>query len=114
VSSDSEFRSEGSVPVSDLEAKLIDVTRFEPSHLTPVQLQNVVVDDQPDGVGVRAFASLDMKTPSSAMAVWRRREKERKSLEREIRVLSFDFGGAIGEGEEKEEKRREERVIIMV
>jgi hypothetical protein len=45
------------------------------------------------------------------MAVWRRREKERKSLEREIRVLSFDFGGAIGdgEGEEKEEKRREEK-----
>jgi hypothetical protein len=110
VSSDSEFRSEGSVPVSDLEDKLIDVTRFEPSHLTPVQLQNVVVDDQPDGVGVRAFASLDMKTPSSAMAVWRRREKERKSLEREIRVLSFDFGGAIREGGEKEEKR----VIIMV
>lgn len=91
VSSESEFRSEGIVPLIDLEATLIDVTRLEPSHFTPVQLQNVVAD-HPDGVGESDFASLDMKTPSSAMAVCRRREKERKSLERESRVLSFDFG----------------------
>jgi len=88
--------------VSDLEAKFNDVTRSEPSHFTPFQLQNEV-PDHPDGGGVRDLASFDMNAPSSAMAVWRRREKERKSLEREIRVLSFDFGGAI----ERRKKRRE-------
>lgn len=67
------------------------MTRFESSHLTPVQLQKVL-DDHPEGVGLRDFDSFDMKTPSSAMAVCRMREKERKSLERETRVfLGFDF-----------------------
>jgi hypothetical protein len=46
------------------------------------------------------------------MAVWRRREKERKSLEREIRVLSFDFGRAIGEGGERREESNNNGVRV--
>lgn len=69
VSSESEFRSEGIVPVSDLEATLMDVTLLESSHFTPFQLQNELAVVHPDGVGESDFASFDMKTPSSAMAV---------------------------------------------
>lgn len=84
------FRSGGSVPLSDLESKLIDVTRFELSHFTPFQLQKLLAD-HPDGGGLRALANFDMYLPSSAMAVCRRREKHNKSLERETRVFGIEF-----------------------
>lgn len=69
VSDESELRSEGIVPISDMEASLIDVTLLNSSHLTPVQRQKDVFDDQPDGVGLKDFASFDMKVPSSQLNI---------------------------------------------
>lgn len=83
------MRSEGSVPESDLEARLMEVTRLELSHLTPFHSQKEVVSDQPVGVGERDLTSSDMTAASSAMAVVARRERKKK-VEREARVCSLN------------------------
>lgn len=92
LSDESELRSEGIVPISDLEARLIDVTLLNSSHLTPVQRQKELLDDQPDGVGLKDFASFDMKVPSSAMTIRRRRMREKH---RNSTCFTFDLKGII-------------------
>lgn len=80
------MRLEGREPESDLEARLMAMTRpLELSHLMPSQLQKGVLLDQPEGLE-RALARSDMKEASSAMAK-ERRESMRK--ERETRVFSL-------------------------
>lgn len=94
MSCESEFRSEGSVPLSFCEARFIEVTRFA-LHFTPFQSQKLVpVPDHPDGVGLKALASLDMNAPSSATAV-NARERNRNGKRLENRVFGFNLGGAI-------------------
>jgi len=93
VSWESELRSGGSIPPRDCEAMLIEVTRLA-LHLTPFQAQKLL-PDQPDGVGLSALASLDMNSPSSAMAEHARHSERRKSLEGESRVLGFNLEVAI-------------------
>lgn len=93
VSWERELRSRGSVPVSDCEAMLIEVTLL-PLHPTPFQSQKLV-PDQPDGVGLKASLSLDMTAASSAMAVPARVKKRRKRLQRECRVFRFSLEVAI-------------------
>lgn len=68
--------SEGNMPESDLEARLMEMTWPMASHLTPDHLQ-WLVPDQPDGVGERAAASLVMKAASSAVVVLAERERQR-------------------------------------
>lgn len=92
MSCESEFRSEGSVPLSFCEARFIEVTRFA-LHFTPFQSQKLV-PDHPDGVGLKALASLDMNAASSATAV-NARERNRNGKRLESRVFGFNLGGAI-------------------
>ena len=66
--------SAGKVPESDLEARLMVVTWPAPSQTTPGHLQ-WLLPDQPEGVGERAAASLDMKAASSAAVAERERER---------------------------------------
>jgi len=87
------LRSGGSVPVSDCEAMLIDVTRLV-VHFTFFQSQKLL-PDHPDGVGLKALASLDMNAPSSAMAVQERHKRRRKRRQRECRVFRFNLEVAI-------------------
>jgi len=92
VSLESELRSEGIVPLSDMEARLIDITLFNSSHFTPFQLQKNMLDDQSDGVGLKDFASFDMKVPSSAMAIRRRRMRDKHG---NSTCFTFDLNRAI-------------------
>ena len=93
MSWDRELRSEGSVPVSDCALRSMAVTPLLLSHMTPFQLQKEVSWDQPQGVGVRAFKSLDMNAASSATMVMERAEKNKKEkkkhFEAETMVLNL-------------------------
>ena len=77
------LRADGNEPDRDREARLMEMTRLDWSQLMPFQLQKKVLEDQPEGVGDRAFKSSDITAASSAMAMVERREK--MSIERETR-----------------------------
>lgn len=55
----------------------MEVTRFDASQFTPVQVQGFV-PVQPVGRGVRAAAMADMAAESSAEWGWRRERRRRK------------------------------------
>ena len=63
-------------------------------HFTPVHWQKLL-PVHPDGDGISAFASFDMNTPSSAMAVQARDNNRRKSLQRESKGFCFNLEAAI-------------------
>ena len=112
------LRSEGRVPESDLDARLMAVTRLEVSQLMPVHLQYEVVVDQSEGVPVSDLRSFDMTAASSAAVVERResekkRKKKKERLERGGRVLGPNLGRAIQIWENVRERERERESVRL-
>lgn len=82
--------SGGSVPETEAELRLMAVTKVEVvSHLTFVQLQKRVEDDQPAGAGEREERSFNMTEDSSAKESRGRTSRRRKSWRTAIDAVAL-------------------------